>query len=157
MYNFTILERMILESIRKSEKTIEQIQEDTAMESHICANVVQSLLAKSLVSTKSNKFTLNKNLNAQIIEELQNKKNQTVEMNALVRECIQGSLLRGESTFQFMKVYMSEEEKKILNAMLYNIETFIDGLKKNKGKTKDETFIFWGGDTYAKAVTHYLN
>ena len=47
MYHFTILERMILESINKSSKNLEEVAEDTGLEQNICLNIVYSLLAKS--------------------------------------------------------------------------------------------------------------
>lgn len=148
---------MILESINKSDKTIEAIHEDTGLDSGICMNVIYSLLAKSLVVCKNGSYQINSNLCQAILEELKNQRNRAVEVNTLVRECVKGSIVEGEKTFNFKKVFMDEREKKLLQAMLYNLESFLDGLKTNKGKTKDETFIFWGGDNYAKAINAYIS
>lgn len=157
MYNFTVLERMILESVNKSAKDLEQIHEDTGLDKSICTNVLFSLLAKNLIIIDFNVYRLNKNLSEAILSELTDQRNRCVEINALVRECVKLSLLEGSDTFKFKKVYMSEKDKKLLKAMLYNIETFLDGLKSQKGKTKEETFVFWGGENYANAINAYIS
>lgn len=157
MYHFTILERMILESINKSDKTLGQLQDDTGLEASICMNVVYSLLAKNLVLTKNNVYRINTNLCESIIAELRNQKNRAVEVNTLVRECVKASIVEGQDTFKFKKVYMTEKEKKLFKAMLYNLESFLAGLDNKGGKTKEETFIFWGGDNYANAISSYIS
>lgn len=148
---------MVLESIYKSEKRLFEIAEDTSLDSSICLNITFSLVAKNLVLVRDNKYRMNKDLSAPIIAELRNKENMVVEMNTLVRECVKNGVLKSEDTFKFKKVFMNEREKKLLKAMLYNLETFIDGLKSNKGETKEETIIFWGGDSYAKTIHSYIS
>ncbi|MEX1099320.1 MAG: hypothetical protein WEB87_02770 [Bacteriovoracaceae bacterium] len=157
MYNFTILERMILESINKSDKTVDAIQADTGVDTGACVNVICSLLAKNLVVQKNNIYQFNQSLGPAIVAELNDRRNLTVEINTLVRECVKMSLLENQSSFKFKKVYMNEKEKKLLKAMLYNLETFLEGLKQNKGPTKEETFVFWGGENYAKAINAYIS
>ncbi|MBC75215.1 MAG: hypothetical protein CME64_04300 [Halobacteriovoraceae bacterium] len=157
MYNFTILERMVLESINKGDKGLYEIVEDTGLEQKVCENVLYSLMAKGLIKISGTKYIISDNLSEGIIAELKNQLNMTVEINTLVRECVKSSLMEGEDSFKFKKVYMSESDKKFLKGMLYNLESFLDGLKNNKGATKEETFIFWGGENYAKAVNKYIS
>lgn len=156
MYHFTILERMALESIHKSDKTLEEIADDTGLEIPLCMNIVYSLLAKNLVVCAGSAYSVNKNLSDGIIRELKDRRNRAVEVNALVRECVKESFMENGDSFHFKKVYMSEKDKKLLKAMFYNIESFLDGLKNQTGATKEETFIFWGGDNYAKTVGAYI-
>ena len=156
MYHFTILERMILESINKSSKNLEEVAEDTGLEQNICLNIVYSLLAKNLVVCAKGSYSFNQSLSKAIVAELKNKRNRAIEVNALVRECVKDSVVENGESFVFKKVYMSEKEKKLLKAMFYNIESFLSGLSAS-GPTKEETFIFWGGDNYAKAVSSYIS
>mgnify|MGYP002025777572 CR=1 FL=1 len=157
VYNFTILERMILESINKGDKSLNEIKHDSGMDQQICENVLYSLMAKGLIKIEGTKYKMNAGLSEAIIAELKDQLNMTVEIGSLVRECVKSSILKGNDSFKFKKVYMSESDKKFLKGMLYNLETFLDGLKSNKGPTKEETFIFWGGENYAKAVSNYIS
>ena len=157
MYNFTVLERMILESINKSPKNLDAIKEDTGLDSELCLNVVYSLSAKNLIVTKAQKYAINSNLCEGIIAELKDSQNRAVELNMLVRECVKDTVMGKGDSFGFKKVYMNQREKKLLKAMLYNLESFLDGLKENKGKTKDETFVFWGKENYGKAILDYIS
>lgn len=157
MYNFTVLERMVLESINKSGKTLDEVQEDTGLGAELCLNVVFSLSAKNLIVTKADKYLINENLCEGILSELKDAQNKAVELNMLVRECVKDTIIGGGESFGFKKVYMDEKEKKLLKAMLYNLESFLDGLKDNKGKTKDETFVFWGKENYGKAILDYIS
>ena len=62
MYNFTILERMVLESINKGDKDLQQIHNDTSLDAKICENILYSLLAKNIVTTKGRIYQFNKNI-----------------------------------------------------------------------------------------------
>lgn len=157
MYNFTILERMVLESINKAAKSLDDIQEDTGLAGELCLNVVFSLSAKNLIVSKAGKYAFNANLCEGIIAELKDSQNRAVELNMLIRECVKDTIMGDGQSFSFKKVYMNEKEKKLLKAMLYNLESFLEGLKENKGKTKDETFVFWGNENYGKAILDYIS
>lgn len=153
MSNFTLIDRVVLESLNKGPKTLTCLQEDTLLPINICNRVLESLLTKNFITIQQNQYEINKNLSNDIVSEFNNSDQHQLEVRALITECLHMKDIRSS----YYKVNMKKEEKIILNTLFYNLESFLKNLKKNKGATKDETFIYWGEANYAKAIYSYLN
>lgn len=153
MRKLTILDRMIIESISKSEKNITQIQIDTTLPLKICNKIIENLLTQNVILLSKNMYSLNSTMSADLLSFLKDESELILQIKALICECIQEK----SDDISFYKVSMNESESKILGSMFYNLESFLKGLKKSKGPTKDETFVFWGKENYAKAIHSYIS
>lgn len=151
MYSLTILERMILESLSKSKKSVLELIYDIDLEIELIQNAIEELKQRNLVKASKGIVEIN-------IEEL-TKWNQSEHIKDSLREEIKEILEASIDTYfanpensmvRIKKVNMSSDEKKIFNAMISNLDNFIKGLtesKKNQS-VKDQEVIFWGFSGY---------
>lgn len=156
-YNLTILERMVLECLQKSEKSIGDIQNKTSIEINILSEVIKSLLSKNLINFKDAFYSLNRSLNQAILAELNDSTALLCEVNEIINSCVR-SKLDGQSkeSFKLRKVNMSEREEKIYTGLLYNLEAFLNSLTKSD-EIKDQKVIFWGEGNYEDIKNNILS
>lgn len=153
------LERMILESIQMQQKTIANICFDTNIQPAILQNIIQSLIVKGLILLNDEGiYSINKNLSESSKASLRNKENVILECNEIVRASIKISIDEDSKNFHLKKVALNESQKKLLKAMLYNINSFLEDChQENKNiKTKDQTVIFWGENTYENLTQNII-
>lgn len=153
------LERIVLESIQKQENTSERIGEDTNIQPAILQNIIQALVVKGLITNHHGNYSINKNLSEMIKFSVKNKENLILECNEMVRSSIKLSLKNGKDKgFHLKKMALNESQKKLLHAMLYNINSFLEDChqENKKMKTKDLTVIFWGQNTYDEITQNIM-
>lgn len=153
MRNLTIVDRMVLESINKSDKNITAIQIDTSLPIKIINSVIENLLAQGFINLSKNHFIINPNMTDDLKKFLKDETEVISQIKSLICECVHQSM----PDISFYKIAIKPDDMKILNTLFYNVESFIKGLKKTKGITKDETFVFWGKENYAKAIHSYIS
>ena len=59
--------------------------------------------------------------------------------------------------FKLKKVYLTDSEEKILQGMLYNLESFFNNLSTSKQPTHKQKIIYWGNTSYENLIYNYLN
>lgn len=153
------LERIILESIQRKNKTNLEIANDTNINAGILQNIIHSVLIKGLIKFDGNSFEINNNLPKEVIESLKNKENLILECNEVIRASIKLSIKDEENKgFRLKKSSLNESQQKLLQAMLFNIESFLEDCdQENKNmKTKDKTVIFWGSNSYENLTKNIL-
>ena len=154
--NFTILERVVIESIFKGNKTVKKIVEDTSLNSKLIEHITTSLCEAKLLEEREGEVKIPSQKRDYIIQNMQNKKNQMIEMNTLIKSCMRKSVQGLEKPFHFKKVFMDDKEQVILQGLLNNVDNFLKSVESNRGKTKNETIIFWGSENYASSLYSYM-
>lgn len=155
MHKLTLLDQMVLESLNKSDKTLNSLMEDTSLPISLCNKVLENLLIQNIITISNNNYSISKYLSNSVKDLLKDKKHISRQLKALIDECIY--LNQQENNLSYYKVNISDEDEKILNAMFINIESFINQLKNKKGETKNEKFIFWGKENYSKLIHSYIS
>ena len=156
-YNLTILERMILECLGASSKSVQELQDKTKIKKDILNRVLESLVSRNIVLISSSKYSLNTNLRADITKELNNTTSLLCEVNEVINSCVRSKLIEdNEQSFKLKKVNMSEREEKIYNGLLYNLESFLGSLSKNDN-VSEQKIIFWGEGRYEDIKNSILN
>lgn len=156
-YNLTILERMILECLSSSSKSVQDLQDKTKIRKDILNRVLESLVSRNIVLISSSKYSLNTNLRADITKELNNTTSLLCEVNEVINSCVRSKLIEdNEQSFKLKKVNMSEREEKIYNGLLYNLESFLGSLSKNDN-VSEQKIIFWGEGRYEDIKNSILN
>lgn len=154
----TTIERYVLESIQKKNQSIFQIREDTQLDLKILKSVLLNLAKEKIITISNDLYFLNLDMDLAIKETLKNKESIIIELSQIIKNNIKDSVLeQKDHCFKYKKVYLNNDEEKILNTLLYNVESFIHSLKKNKGQTSKEKIIFWGANTYHETVNSFLN
>lgn len=154
-FQITAIERYILESIQKQSNDLQAISIDTGIKEDILNSILNDLQVKSLIKVDYNKkFHINQHINQIIKDEL----NTPNDIYCSVQDIIMTSFETEKENFKLKKVYINEKEEKILNGLLYNLESFIQSLKKNaRHTTSAKKIIFWGSANYGKTINHLIN
>ena len=148
-----VVERMVLESLVKGEKNIQDLGDDTNLSQNLLSGIASTLVMRGIIRFKRGKYSLNleekgwvSEINAEecVKEEVKELFISLVNHYYADREKIQAGL-------KVQKVYMSESDEKIFNSLLYNLESFVKSLRENKkcaGKTCEQKVVMWGHSTY---------
>lgn len=151
MYNITLLDRMVINSVSKKNKDIKSISNDTNLNSDIIKIVLEDLLVKNIFSLKSGEYSINKNLNSDQIKDINSKDSIDIEKIQIAR-----SSLKNEGGFNLEKFALTNKDKVIFEGMLKNIKMFIDNSKIKDALTKEENLFFWGQNNYSDIVNSTL-
>lgn len=155
-FMITLPERMILESVFKYEKTLEELCECTRLDKIVLQNILPTLITKNLLLIQNKKYYINKNINADMRKELSDNQNLKTELTEVVADCVRQKLINhNQQSFKLKKVFLSARDKVIFNAHVKNLEDFLDSISSRDHKTADETIFFWGENTY-EAITHNI-
>ncbi len=150
------LERYILESIVKENKTLSQLHFDTSLCPKIIEKTLQKLIEKQLILKKKNHFHL-QTQNLKILEK-RPPEQRALELNQIVKDSIKNAMIKKtDGEFNFNKVYLNEKDHKIFEAMIRNLEDFLSGAQKYKGPTSKEVLFFWGLKSYRKIIGDLYN
>jgi GTPase involved in cell partitioning and DNA repair len=152
MYFVTTIERILLESLNKSPKTLVELQDDLNFSTETIQNILLSLIPKGMVNQRLNKYHVNTLTCQAQLDMLNNKDNLQEEVIEIVSNSI-------NSDFKLKKVALSSEDKAILKSLLFNLDKFLEEVskKKNQCATKDLEVIFWGFDQYNNITQNILN
>lgn len=146
----TTLERYILESISKKNNTIIQIHLDTDLPPKKIENCILNLQKAGWCFIQGKEIKLN-------LEKIKDQKpsslQKAAELSMIVKNGIKNSINKNSTNqFKFEKVYLTEDDEKIFNSLLYNLEHFLKKIQKKKGSTAKEKIIFWGENTYKNII-----
>jgi len=159
-FNITYLERLVLETLSKSDKDIRALEQELKLRKQIIFNVLSALIAKNLVLIKENKYLLNHNLNKEILTELKDKDNLVVEYSNIIKTNIKESIHNDKSNcFMYKKVFMDASDYAVLKGLLYNVESFVNSLQGKQSHNPKQHIIFWGEDkveAITKNIVNYL-
>jgi hypothetical protein len=82
----------------------------------------------------------------------------SLEFNQIIKSSIKNSLVRNKNDeFNFDKVSLNEKDHTIFKGMLKNLEDFLKGIPKNKGKTSNEILVYWGTKKYRNIIEDLYN
>lgn len=142
----TLIERYIIEAISSHGTTLQELQEKTHLEERIIRKVLLHLEQINLIEVKGKKIKIN-------IDNLSMKNtSKHLEVKRLLSE-----LSLSHKELKLKKVYLSEKDFSRLKIMFNEIEHFLLDKKKEKGKVREQTILFWGHQNYGQLVQKYLN
>ncbi len=158
---FTILEKVVIESLFHQERSFRELQDDTQLPTRALLNSINALYEKNYIIEQNDKYILN--LNKILKENVSTSiKNKCSDINELIRGAIDNHLTKTDKSLKqsglhLKKIWLDKKEEKILNALLQNIETFVFDLenKTNKNSTMklaNKKVIFWGHSIYSDII-----
>lgn len=158
MRGLLAVERMVLESIAAGKKKLNEIAKDTELREAFVKLISSNLINYGLVKFEKNEYFLSSekralrdvNQSSFVKEEVKDLFNSLVENYFLGEE--------GNSLLKMQKIWLTDGEEKILKGMMYNIESYISSIRKdrllnpeNENRAKQKV-IFWGSDTYQNLI-----
>jgi hypothetical protein len=126
---------------------IQSISLDTEIEIKVVEMVIQDLVVKNIIVFKEDKFLLNKNMNKEQIDEINNTQDLNNE-----KICIAKSLITKDESFSLKKFSLSPKDHILFEGMLKNITQFLDCNQVKGSQTKSEKLFIFGFGNYTQIV-----
>jgi hypothetical protein len=148
-------ERIVIESLLKKNRNLEDINHDTSLENSIIQNSLMSLLTKRFIKKELDLYCV---ILDQVKQYLTSKESLSDQLSE--REILINSMLYKSCPLNFYKVHLSEKDQTILNGLLKNLENFFEEIQKKNNKshsTKDEQIFILGGSNYVNTIKNIFS
>jgi len=160
-----IVERIVIESLAKKAKNLNSLIEDTELSHNLLLNILPNLLMKNLISFERSMYYLN-DLNIENIKKINHHKlalkNETKEIfTSLVNQYFDKDM-KESSLFKMQKIFVTNEEEKVLKNHLLSLDNFINQIKERRlkspilEKTSDKKILYWGMSNYGNLLEQSL-
>ncbi len=148
MASLTSIERIVIESIGASEKSLPEIMKDTQLELRLLANVLHALTLRGWVVVSPQGYRINRSSHRDVIGSPEDHRQEALEL-------VEGLVASKERRLGLHKVWMSEKDRVILRALFRNIEEFLRTLPPppSEAQLHDYTLLVWGEDQYGSVVS----
>lgn len=165
MEGLLIVERIVIESLAKKAKNLNSLIEDTELSHNLLLNILPNLLMKNLISFERSMYYLN-DLNIENIKKINHHKlalkNETKEIfTSLVNQYFDKDM-KESSLFKMQKIFVTNEEEKVLKNHLLSLDNFINQIKERRlkspilEKTSDKKILYWGMSNYGNLLEQSL-
>ena len=156
----TFTQRLILEVLQKEKISHTKLSRVLGIDLLTLRVLLEDFLVKGIVKQDTEgDYFLNKELSQELKQELLDQKSLHIETLDFLSDCLEDRLLNQKrESFNCKKISMSAQEYKMYQALLYNLQNFIEGVEKNTTKDKsNHQIVFWGERSYQETVRHALN
>ncbi len=149
MKKLSFFERQIIESVAKGHADIASLEKDTDLNKRICLETITSLKSQTIISGTNGTYSITESFISSYKQNNYPQKN-IGEIKSLVNLCIdtQAQEKNESKCFHLKKVNLNQKEKAIFNSMIYNLQTFLNQIPKNKNETKNTEVVFFGSQSY---------
>lgn len=159
-----ILERIIVESISKKEKNIQELAIDTNLEHALLLNILPTLLMKNIINYQRGIYSINKEnslLWKSGINKTDNIKEEAKELfTSLVNQYFKNDIAEAKhnSVLKIQKVWLTKDEEMVLNSHMKTLESFFNSVKNSRKinpireKTFEQKVVIWGTSQYSELV-----
>ncbi len=148
-----VIERAVLETIQDGARTLSEIAESSSIPTPLVSQVINDLMATEFIIYEEQKFRVNPRISSECKDALQNNTNMTLEMNELVSTLVEN---REAGTLKMRKVYMTTQEEKIFDGLIYNLESFLKSLSSKSKNLKKKSIVILGETKYENLIKHTL-
>ncbi len=159
-----LVERMILESIGKKEKSIAEISLDSGLRTNLVCSLIGHLVMDNIINLKKGKYYLNFKEKEKWLPLINDKVNIKNEVKELFISLINSHFELSEKKkygLKIKKIWLNRFDEKILEAHFNNLNEFIENLekypnRKEEEKLKEKRVIFWGQSFYGDLAEESL-
>jgi len=164
-----IIERIIVESLSKKERNMQEIIHDTNLDHSLLLNVLPNLLMKNMIRYKRGIYSIDKENCFQWLNEVNKTDNVKEEAKelfiSLVNQYFQKDKEKKHALppqLKIQKVWLTKDEEIILRSHMAGLECFFNGIKAarktkpEKEKTCEQRVVIWGLSQYSDLVDGVL-
>lgn len=164
-----LIERIVIESLSKKEKNIQEIEVDTNLSHGILLNILPNLLMRNMIRYKAGIYSLDKENCFSWLSEVNKRENVKEEAKelfiSLVNQYFKKDLPSASSSgaqLKIQKMWLTREEEMILKSHMATLEGFFQGVKESrlyrpqKEKTCEQRVVIWGLSHYSDLVEGVL-
>lgn len=164
-----IIERIIIESLSKKDRNLQEIIHDTNLEHSLLLNILPNLLMKNMIRYTRGTYSLEKENCFQWLNEINKSDNVKEEAKELFislvnqyfkKDCIK--LRAVEPHLKIQKVWLTRDEELVLRSHMASLDGFFTGVKASRRvkpereKTCEQRVVIWGLSQYSDLVDGVL-
>ncbi len=168
-----IIERIIVESLSKKERNLQEIMLDTNLEHSLLLNVLPNLIMKNMVRYTRGIYSIDKENCFQWLSEINKDDHVKEEAKELFVSLVNQYFAKDkakncdkkiavEPQLKIQKVWLTREEEVILRSHMNGLESFFSGVKASRKvrpereKTCEQRVVIWGLSQYSDLVDGVL-
>ncbi|MBC7539298.1 MAG: hypothetical protein H7281_10785 [Bacteriovorax sp.] len=164
-----IIERIIVESLSKKERNLQEIILDTNLDHSLLLNILPNLLMKNMIRYTRGTYSIEKENCFQWLNEINKTDNIKEEAKELFislvnqyfkKDCIK--LRAMEPQLKIQKVWLTRDEELVLRSHMASLDGFFNGVKASRRvkpereKTCEQRVVIWGLSQYSDLVDGVL-
>lgn len=164
-----MIERIVVESLAKKEKNIQEIEIDTNLAHGLLLNILPNLLMRNMLKYKNGVYSLDKERSLMWLGEVNKKTNIKEEakeiFTSLVNQYFEKDISVPAHTgpqLKIQKMWLTRDEEIILKSHMNALEGFFSGVKEarkhhpQREKTCEQRVVIWGFSHYSDLVEGVL-
>jgi hypothetical protein len=163
-----LIERIVIESVSKKEKNIQEIEIDTNLSHGLLLNILPNLLMRNMIRYKCGQYSIDKDHCFEWLSEVNKKENVKEEAKEIFTSLV-NQYFKKESTqapagpqLKIQKMWLTREEEIILKSHMATLEGFFSGVKESRKhhpqreKTCEQRVVIWGFSHYSDLIEGVL-
>jgi hypothetical protein len=160
-----MIERIVIESLSKKEKNIQEIEIDTNLSHALLLNILPNLLMKNMVRYQRGIYSIDKDSCFQwlsIVNKKENIKEEAKEIfTSLVNQYFKKELNEQKALgpqLKIQKMWLTRDEEILLKSHMATLESFFSSVKEarkqnpQREKTCEQRVVIWGLSQYSDLV-----
>ena len=164
-----IIERIIIESLSKKEKNLQEIIHDTSLEHSLLLNILPNLLMKNMIRYTRGTYSIEKEECFKWLDEINQVDNIKEEVKelfvSLVNQHFKNNLNKKsaiETQLKIQKVWLTRDEELVLRSHMATLDGFFTGVKDSRRKkperekTSEQRVVIWGLSQYSDLIEGVL-
>lgn len=156
-----VVERMVLESLSRKAKNLQEIIMDTGLEEGLLKNIIPFFLMENMVRYERGIYSLNMKENHKWMDKINQREHLKAEVKELFTSLVNQYFneMKVEKTneveLKVQKVWLTPSEEKILNSYVKNIESFIKNIEDDRKRKPvqerlcEKKVFIWGQSDYS--------
>lgn len=164
-----MIERIVIESLSKKEKNIQQIEIDTNLAHGLLLNILPNLLMRNMIKYKNGTYSLDKEQCFVWLSQVNKKENVKEEakeiFTSLVNQYFKKDPTLSPQTgaqLKIQKMWLTRDEEIILKSHMATLEGFFNCVREARKshpqseKTCEQRVVIWGSTHYSDLVEGVL-
>jgi hypothetical protein len=164
-----MIERIVIESLSKKEKNIQEIEIDTNLAHGLLLNILPNLLMRNMIKYKNGVYSIDKEQCFSWLKEVNKKENVKEEAKEIFTSLVNQYFKRDPlltpqvgPQLKIQKMWLTRDEEIILKSHMATLEAFFHGVKDarrshpQREKTCEQRVVIWGATCYSDLVEGVL-
>ena len=164
-----IIERIIIESLSKKDRNLQEIIIDTNIDHSLLLNILPNLLMKNMIRYKHGSYFLNKENCFEWLSQINKGENIKEEVKelfiSLVNQYFEKDKEKNQATppqLKVQKMWLTRDEEIILRSHMATLDGFFNGVKASRKvrpeheKTSEQRVVIWGLSQYSDLINGVL-
>jgi len=167
MEKLLVVERMVLESLSRGEKAIDQISSDTGLSHSLLANILGLFAMRGIIKFFGGQYSLSDEGIKSYLPIINDKNAIASEakelFTSLVNRYYDEHHKTEETNLKVRKIFLTKAEERLLNSHLANLESFLYSIEedrkrhpRSRGSLKDLTLFIWATSKYSEVMDSFL-